>query len=247
MKLSGVIRPGDKIDIKLLHQMNREENGGDPAPLYQSRICDQTSETDLEIEMPMRGGKMVLFPVGAECCFVIYTRNGMYQCQAAVQRRYKDGNLFFLSVRITKGPVKFQRREFFRIDCLLPLQFYKLTEDMAKMETTEEIHAALEARGEDHLLCKGTTQDISGGGVRFFSDQMTENGEFLLVEFRLKNESMDEMFYLVSQVVDVSEHPTKKNMFVQRVKFIFRDLKVREKIVRYVFEEERRIRRKEVG
>ena len=247
MKLSDVIRPGDKLDIKLVNQIKREENGGNPAILYQSRVCDLTSETDLEIEMPMSGGKMVLFPVGAECYFVIYTQKGMYQCQAAVQRRYKEGNLFFLTVKLTKEPVKFQRREFFRIDCLLPLQFYKLTENMAKLETTEEIHEALKAGGENHLPCKGTTEDISGGGIRFSTDQMMENGEYLLVEFCLKNERMDEMFQLVSRVVNVVEHPNRKNMYIHRVKFIFRDMKVREKIVRYVFEEERRIRRKEVG
>ena len=107
MKLSEVIRPGDKIDIRLVRQIEREEKGGEPAPLYQSRVCDLTSEKDLEIDMPMSGGKMILFPMGAECLFVIYTRSGMYRCEAVVRRRYKEDNLFFLSVTLTKEPVKY--------------------------------------------------------------------------------------------------------------------------------------------
>ena len=29
MKLSDVITPGDKIDIKMLHEANQEDNGGE--------------------------------------------------------------------------------------------------------------------------------------------------------------------------------------------------------------------------
>ncbi|MGN0415155.1 MAG: flagellar brake protein [Agathobacter sp.] len=247
MKLSNVIRPGDKIDIKLIHQMNREENGGEQAALYQSRVCDQTSETDLEIEMPISGGKMILFPMGAECHFVFYTKGGMYQCDGRVQKRYKEGNLYFLSVRITTAPEKFQRREFFRIDYVVPLQYYEITEEMAKLETTEEIIAALGGGEEEQKPYKGMIQDISGGGVRFSAKRLPQRGDYLLLSFHLKNERLDEVFYLVSQVVAVQEHPTVRNMYIQRVKFIFRDLKIRERIVRFVFEEERKLRRKEVG
>ena len=247
MKLSNVIRPGDKIDIKLIHQMNREENGGEQAALYQSRVCDPTSETDLEIEMPISGGKMILFPMGAECHFVFYTKGGMYQCDGTVQRRYKDGNLYFLSVRITTAPEKFQRREFFRIDYVMPFQYYEITEEMAKLPTTESILAALSEGGKDQKPLRGTIQDISGGGVRFSADRMPHRGDYLLLSFHLKNERLDEMFHLVSQVVAVQEHPTVRNMYIQRVKFIFRDLRIRERIVRFVFEEERKLRRKEVG
>ena len=31
MELSDVIKPGDKIDIKITHQVNQEENGGEIA------------------------------------------------------------------------------------------------------------------------------------------------------------------------------------------------------------------------
>lgn len=246
MKLSNVLRPGDKIDIRLIRQMNREENGGDQALLYQSRVCDQTSENDVEIAMPISGGKMIVFPVGTECHFIFYTKGGMYQCNGTVQKRYKEENLFFLSVRITSAPEKFQRREFFRINYMIPLQYYEITEEMAKLETKEEIYAALNQR-EELKAYKGITQDISGGGIRFSTERMLERGKYLLVTFLLKNESMEERLFLVSQVVAVTEHPTNRNMYIQRVKFIFRDLKKREKIVRFVFEEERKLRKKEVG
>ena len=33
MKLSDVITPGDKIDIKMLHEANQEDNGGEIAKI----------------------------------------------------------------------------------------------------------------------------------------------------------------------------------------------------------------------
>lgn len=247
MKLSDVIRPGDKIDIRLARRVIREEGGGDPAPLYQSRVCDQTSDTDVEIEMPISGGKIILLPVGAECHFIFYTKAGMYKCEGVVTKRYKEGNLYFLTVHMTKAPVKFQRREFFRIHYVMPMQFYEITQEIADMETPQEMMKALNEAGEEQKPHKGVTQDISGGGIRFSSEVMLEQGKLVLVEIHLQNEQMDELLYLVSQVVAVQEHELMKKTYIQRVKFLFKDLKIREKIVHFVFEEERKLRRKEMG
>lgn len=87
--------------------------------------------------------------------------------------------------------------------------------------------------------------DISGGGIRFTSNQPYERGQYVLLMFRLTNETTDESFFLVSQIVETQKVDTDR--YSVRAKFIFKDLKDREKIVRFVFEEERRIRRKEVG
>ena len=46
MKLSDVITPGDKIDIKMLHEANQEDNGGEIAKIYQSAVSDIFSDQD---------------------------------------------------------------------------------------------------------------------------------------------------------------------------------------------------------
>ena len=68
MKLSDVITPGDKIDIKMLHEANQEDNGGEIAKIYQSAVSDIFSDQELEISMPTSGGRMVLFQLERECC-----------------------------------------------------------------------------------------------------------------------------------------------------------------------------------
>lgn len=78
MDFSNIILPGDKIDIRLIHQMNAEENGGQKANVYQSNVSEFLSDHEMEILMPMQGSRMVLLQTGAECQFVFYTRRGLY-------------------------------------------------------------------------------------------------------------------------------------------------------------------------
>ena len=49
------------------------------------------------------------------------------------------------------------------------------------------------------------------------------------------------------QIIDGYEAPNAQGMYFNRGKFGFKDLKDRERIVRFVFEEERKIRKKENG
>ncbi len=137
MKLSDVITPGDKIDIKMLHEANQEDNGGEIAKIYQSAVSDIFSDQELEISMPTSGGRMVLFQLERECSIVFYTKGGMYNCTAVVKKRYRKENLYLLRIVITSGLQKFQRREFFRIPYTTPLKYYEISEQTAQMQTTE--------------------------------------------------------------------------------------------------------------
>lgn len=247
MKLSDIIIPGDKIDIKLSREQHIEENGGQMANVFQSSVSDYLSDTELEIDMPTQGGRIVLFQIGAKCEFVFYTRRGMYTCSGSVKSRYRRDNLYLLSVRIESVPRKFQRREYFRVNYLTDLQYYEISEQIALLPTTEQIFAEVQALDYKEAVNRGGLRDISGGGARFNSPKQHYSGDYVLLMIRLTNERMDETFYLVCQIIASEKHPTLEDTYSNRGKFIFKNLKDREKIVRFVFEEERKIRRKEAG
>ena len=245
MILSEITSPGDKIDIRLLHQMNAEDNGGQKAKVYKSNVCEFISDQEMEILMPIQGSRMVLLQIGAECQFVFYTRRGLYSCDAIVRERYRKDNLYLLRILFRTEPKRFQRREFFRIDYVTEMQLLEITEEVAALKTTELLFMeSQDIKYIDHKK-KAMICDISGGGVRFTGDTPLEPGQFVLLTFRLVNENTDECFYLVSQIVAIQKEDSDR--YSCRAKFIFKDLKDREKIVRFVFEEERKIRRKEVG
>ena len=231
----------------MLNEKQAEEMGGKPAVVYQSSVCDYLSDFELEVSMPTQKGRMVLFQAGLSCEFVFYTKRGMYRCIATVKERYKKGNLYLLSVLVKSEPVKFQRREFFRIEYLADVQYYEIPESVAALETTAQLFAEIQGLDYMNETRKGTIQDISGGGARFQTSRQYQKGDYLLMMLQLKNEMVNEVFYLVCQVVSSNAHSVLPGMYSNRVKFIYKELMDREKIVRFVFEEERKIRRKELG
>lgn len=247
MNFSDVIIPGDKIDIKIIRQINLEEKGGDPALIYQSSVCDHSFDKDFEISMPTNGGRMILFHEGERCRFVFYTKNGLFSCEGEVQKRYRDGNLHLLSVHMDTEPVKFQRREFFRVEYIAPVEYYKITDEVAACETTEELYQYVMQEEQQDVRRSGIIQDISGGGVRFISDEKFETGNCILLVIHLSNMRINKTFFLVSSIVESKEHPVQEEKYVHRAKFLFKNLKDRDRIVRFVFEEERKIRKKEMG
>lgn len=111
MKLSDVITPGDKIDIKMLHEANQEDNGGEIAKIYQSAVSDI---------FRIRNWKFLCRQVVEEWCYFnwrgvqhcFYTKGGMYNCTAVVKKRYRKENLYLLRIMITSDYRNFSAGNF---------------------------------------------------------------------------------------------------------------------------------------
>ncbi len=248
MLLNELTQLGDKIDIQLTQQLQMQESGeivdGD-VRTYKSCLFDYISDTEIEIAMPTENGRMVLFQIGLRCKMLFYSKRGLFTCNAVVQKRYKKDNLFVLAMQLTSEPVKLQRREFFRIDCILDMRYVPVTPEIAKLETTEKLFA--EIQKPEYIDCyeKGTMLDLSGGGLRFQTGRRLDVGTYQVSEIRLDNERMDQTFYLVTKIISCEQMQNDMERYICRGQFFFKNLRDRENIVRFVFDEERRIRRKE--
>ena len=225
-----VVRLGDKIDINFLHQNNGKT--------YKSSVCDIISDKELEITMPTEDGKIVVFQVGIECQFYFYTQKGLFTCDAVITGRARRDNFLVLMARVTSPMKKFQRRDYYRVNCLLDFSYYKITDEVAALETTEDLFE--EITNPDYIIQKmlARTRDLSGGGIRFNANEILKKGDKLLCVLHLQNDKMDRMFYLVSEVIDCNTIEQVRDKWVVRAKWIFKNLKDRDLIVRYVFEEE---------
>lgn len=248
MLISDLICPGDKVDIKLTYQVERQQNGEDiEVKLYKSSVMDLLSENSMELSMPTESGRMVLFQIGLRCEAVVYTGKGMYKVNAVARERYKKDNLYMLVMDILDEPVKFQRREFFRISYVSDMKYYRVTPEIADLQTTEELFVAVHNPDKKLPQYHGIIQDISGGGIKFASEYSEKAGSYIVIELRLVNSKFDETFYLLCRIVEGDLRNEAVDKVSNRAKFIYKDLKDRETIVRFVFEEERRIRKKVSG
>ena len=239
MGVSDYITPGDKIDICYLHQNNGKT--------YKSSVFDFLSDNEIEMGMPTDGGKMVMFNVGFECQFYFYTSKGLYTCEAVVTNRYKKDGFILMSAKLRTGLKKFQRREFFRLECLVDFAYYPISDKVAALETTEELFE--EITNPEYIDKKrlARTKDISGGGMRFTTAEKIEIGSKILSVLRLSNDKIDQMFYLVTEVISCDPVENMPELWVCRSKYDFKNIKDRDLIIRYVFEEDRMKRKKENG
>ncbi len=239
MMISDFARPGDKIDITYLHQNNGK--------VYKSSVFDFLGESTLEIGMPTEGGKMVLFQVGFECTLYFYTQRGLFTCDGKVLDRYKKDGFYMMSLKVISTPKKYQRREFYRVNSAINFHYYKISKEIASLETTEDLFE--EIADPKYLKEKriALSQDISGGGIRFLCDEKLDVGSYILTVIRLSNDKIDQTFYLVTEIIECGRLEKIPNKLHIRAKFHYKDIKDRDKIVRFVFEEDRMLRKKEAG
>lgn len=246
MAFTEVITPGDRIEIRLLQQVENEEKTGEIVKAYKSQVLDINSKGNLEIAMPTEGNKLILLQLGVRYEFIFYSGNVLYRSVGQIVERYKKDNIYTLEVELKTRLEKYQRREFYRYECSIDFTFFELTEKQAELETPEEIFASLRDEHFQEKTHKGTIVDISGGGIRFNSDSELKIGTYIIAVIHLFNDKMNREFNIVGSIIGCErlEKATDKK-YVSRVKFAIKDSRVREDIIRYIFEEERHTRQRD--
>lgn len=240
--LSKFVSIGDKIELQAVGRAGEKQvqRDGKKRTFY-SAIYDFLSEDTLEITMPMEQTKLILLPVDSEFDLVFYGTSGLYQCFARIIDRYKSNNVYLLVVEMTSNLRKYQRREYYRFSCALEMCARNLQE--------EEIQAIEES--EHYILTPGlplrqsVIVDISGGGLRFISTQKYDPESFLYISYNLLKNNEQKKYEVVGKVLSARELENRPGTWEHRVQYYDMDQKTREEIIKYIFEEERKSRRKE--
>lgn len=243
--ISSILNIGDKLDIRFLQQVKSYERGGERPRILKSMIHDIKKDGILEIGMPTEGTRIVLLPLGVRFSLLFYTRQGMYQCIGQVRERYKSDNLYMATVELKTSLNKFQRREFFRQECLLDVEYLPVTEKEMNLLRPEAVYGYhMENNPEDDMR-KGIAVDLSGGGLRLVTDDPISEMN-LLLNFSLENGPGKRDIWLLGNLIQ-SKQLENGMKFEHRIMFIVQDDKIREEIIRYIFEEERKSRKKGKG
>ncbi|SKB90517.1 c-di-GMP-binding flagellar brake protein YcgR, contains PilZNR and PilZ domains [Lachnospiraceae bacterium] len=242
--LSEYIVPGDRLELTAVHDMTginiAEQMQGTERKVYRTRIHDIRTEDEIEIEMPLDHGTLQMLPVGGEYDLCFYSRKGLYQCYATVIDRFKSNNFFILVMNLKTNLRKFQRREYYRLNCVLEMKCRKLTQEEEKV--MEDL--PVEFMNTDFTLEDGLIVDISGGGARFISDITYDTQDRILFKFTLEIDRIPRNYSLMGRVVCSNPLDGQDGKYEVRVQFVNIDGKDRESIIRYIFEEQRKIRHK---
>lgn len=241
--LSKYILPGNKVEVTAV-SASREPLGEDTEKkVYETQIHDVLSDSQIAVLMPIEQSKLVLLSMDGEYDLCIYTDGGLFQCFAKVIDRYKDNQIYVAVCELTTNLRKFQRREYYRFSCALEMNSRALSENEEKAVATD-----LNYKLEPGLpLKRSVIVDISGGGLRFVANYRYEKGDLILCKYNLFQEGGVKEYSLLGKVLDVKEVENRPGVFEHRVQYRDMDVDVREEIIRYIFNEERKNRRKEKG
>ena len=242
------IKPGLKVNIRLMQEVNREANKEGPAAnVYISRVFDITDNGLLELDMPTKEGKLLLLPINVRYEFVFISEGGMYKAEGTIRERFKRGNFYLLRAQLLTKLVKFQRREYYRLNCLIPVVFSGVADKAEEFERMSDIYSYLESEppSVDDTV-NATIVDISGGGIRAVAEKKIDGFNYCIIQFSInvRGEQLD--LELLAKLIAVQKLEDSKN-YSYRFKFLFKDSKLQETLIRFIFEEERRIRKKEQG
>ena len=121
----------------------------------------------------------------------------------------------------------------------------KCTAINAEQELQFDNH--VEFFGTDFVMKDGVIVDISGGGVRFVTKTKYEKETKIFFSFSLNINNKPVEFKTLGIVLESKELKNRPGEYENRVQFINMQADERETIIRYIFEEERKIRRKGNG
>lgn len=250
--LSNIIQTGDKIKLT---EIQGEENTKKEAS-YISRVVEVMDPNSIRAVMPTVNGKSVILDSLLSYNLELMTQNGTFQCEAKIVRRFKEKFNFFVVFEMMSELEKIQRREYYRLECILKMEYRRSMEGdvYAKDEDSEPAYAVNEETGEELVFIKqqvpwhaAVATNISGGGIRFNSRQALTKGENVLLKMHLKFDDGEGDYEIPAKVVHSVEVPNRPNIFETRVQFTNITAQDRENIIRFVFDEERRIRRRKKG
>ncbi|GHU41017.1 hypothetical protein FACS1894111_02610 [Clostridia bacterium] len=249
MKISE-LKIGENLDIRqvLNTALKIEDINGSGEPFYKSRIYEITSDKLIEVDIPSHEGKLILPEVGDTYEVVVYTQVGLYRLMGKVKRRYRIGMIALMTLQVLTEPERFQRREYFRHSCMMGVQYLPLFDYETELETRQMTPASKlmwqhKREHPESTEKQGLVLDLSGGGVRFTTTEKFEVGSSLLFRLYLKNDNMDESFVILGQILDEKRLP-EAGKREYRVEFQMEDDDIRESIIKYIFDEERKRRKK---
>ncbi len=233
-----IIRPGDRVDIENVIP----ENSYEDKKYHITKVYDVTDDGDVEIVMPTEKTRMVVLSVGAMYDMYFYAGKGIYACTGEVISRRNEGGVSIAVLSPTTELRRHQRREYFRYDCVIGMNSRALEDDEAA-----EYEKNGRLRPEKMPLDKGVIVDLSGGGMRFVSAQDYKQGSLVHCRFILNLRNKMHTYDEVVRVLFVDALTNNQTSKEYRGQFLKMESGEREEIIRFIFEEERKMRAKQSG
>ncbi|MFQ7575349.1 MAG: flagellar brake protein [Lachnospira sp.] len=235
-----VLRVGDKIELKII----KTRSGLTPAEerVYVSQILDMHKEK-ITAAMPIYEGHIIPLEVGSVLETYFYTAKGIFKTECIIQTRGREENVHIMVLSLLDDISKYQRREYYRLPCNIEVE-------VTPMHVTEVISYSKEHVMPQEMMnemIKGMIIDLSGGGIKIVTKIEFRKNDYLAVKFFINLDSGLKEIKLIGRVVASIQSPNDRHYYYNRVQFKEISMEIRDSIVKYIFEQQRKIQQKERG
>lgn len=245
---------GNKISLRRIQAKDEADRNVDLI----SKVLEYDGNTNMKIAMPMAKYKNVFLEPDEVCDLYFYSKGGMYGARCSVKDRYYEKNVAICSVVLLTKPEKSQRRQFYRISCMMEVQVHALSREEER--TINEINindraGMIQLQECSDMLAESVPywdtvmlSDLSGGGIRYFSENERKTDSIELLAMQLKDDMNVREYHVLEKIISCDKNITNGEIRYEiRAQFIKLNERDREQIVRFVFDADRKERQRKSG
>lgn len=209
---------GEKIEVVLERDLAKPLKG-------YSMVQDITSEEELMATLPTFEGRPILVNPGDRVRVYYFREEGGFCYQGEITKRLKIENASIVGIRQTSRIKRIQRREFYRLEILLPVKYKVLGEK----------------EGPEIPFHMGYCTNISGGGLRLNSDHRLEIDTMVECIITLCD---GECIRVKGKVVRSELAQDLEYKYVSGISFQDIADRIQDLLVKYIFKKQRELRQK---
>lgn len=194
----------------------------DKRRIMTSQVLEDIKENVLTIATPMLGGRLIPIRDNRVINVLFYRSDGIYEFEAQVIGR-SGGRIPSLKILALSPIQRNQRRDYFRLSTVRPVQ--------VSIECNS---------GEEPSVLEYLTLDLSAGGMKLTGRRDIEKGCIIYCEIVLADRPLKVKAKVQRNIAVYN----KEYDYEIGIQFIELDEKVRSWIIGYIFEEQRKLKRK---
>lgn len=220
---------GTKLELELVNNLGQKIG-----QTYISQLIDVIDEKCIVISAPIHESRLMFVTNGTNIRILFFhNKLGLAAFLGTVTGKEKSENLILFDIRIDSDLEKIQRRNYFRLDCLLNAQYYLISTE----SNGDDMPVDLIADSSEKEYKKAIAKNISGCGTCIVVSEDIQKGSVLEVIISIdKQTSIKMKGKVVRNIAIEANRETKHELGLYTSQISVKDQDI---IIKYIFDQQR--------